>query len=268
MPSPNPLMVNLKAKKSQKDYAVTVSNLSFSYGPTLALQNISIKINQNVFLSIIGPNGGGKTTFLKLLLGLIEPDSGTIKIFSKSPKEARNLIGYVPQLSNFNRDFPATALDVVLTGLASSKPIFSKYSKEETDAAKTALNEAGMSEFAKRQISNLSGGQIQRVLIARALVRNPKILLLDEPLSNVDSKMQVSLYSLLKKLKKSMAIILVTHDLATTSSFVDEIACLNIKLFHHGDIEGGLKALHKSTSCPIELLAHGVPHRVLGERHV
>lgn len=261
-------MVELKSKTNSKKIAIEVSNLNFSYGPTPALKDVSIKIKQNVFLSIIGPNGGGKTTFLKLLLGLIEPDFGKIKIFSKSPKDARQLIGYVPQLSNFNRDFPATALDVVLTGLASSKPIFSNYSKEEIEKAKTALKEVEMFDFEKRQISKLSGGQTQRVLIARALVRNPKILLLDEPLANVDSKMQTSIYTLLKNLKNSMAIILVTHDLATTSVYVDEIACLNIKLFHHGGIEGGIKALQKSAGCPIELLAHGVPHRVIGEHHV
>jgi len=261
-------MIELKSKSVHKTPAIEVSNLNFSYGPTTALKDVSIKIKQNVFLSIIGPNGGGKTTFLKLLLGLFEPSSGEIKIFSKSPKDSRNLIGYVPQLSNFNRDFPATILDVVLTGLASSKPLFSNYSQSDIQRAKAALKQVAMSDFENRQLSQLSGGQAQRVLIARALVRNPKILLLDEPLSNVDSKMQISLYEILKQLQKSMTIILVTHDLATTSSYVDEIACLNIKLFHHGDIKGGIKALQDSASCPIELIAHGIPHRVLGERHV
>lgn len=253
----------------QKDrsFAIEIKNLSFSYGPTKALENINLRLKENIFLSIIGPNGGGKTTLFNLMLGLLEPDTGTIKIFSKNPKDARNLIGYVPQINDFNKDLPATALDVVLSALASKKSLMQKIDDADREYARESLKQVGMLEHQNRQISRLSGGQIQRVLIARALVRSPRILLLDEPVSNIDSKTQKSIYSLLKELKKNMTIIMITHDISTTSAYVDEVACLNVKMHHHGDVEGGLKALSKMSSCPVELLAHGVPHRVLGDHH-
>ncbi len=240
-------------------------NISFSYGKTQALENVSIRIKHRSFVSIMGPNGGGKTTFLKLILGIFQPDCGELKVFGLDPKDARKYIGYVPQINEFNKDFPATVLEVVLMGMSANKLFFKRYTKHEIQTAHECLRQVDMIELKDRQINQLSGGQIQRVLIARALARGPKILLLDEPISNVDSKMQKSIYALLKKLKQNMTIIIVTHDITTTSAYVDEIACLNVKLHHHGDITGAVNALSNMSNCPVEILAHGVAHRVLGE---
>lgn len=246
-------------------YAVEISGLNYSYLGQEALHEINLKVKNNKFLSIIGPNGGGKTTLLKIILGMLSPQSGSVKVFSKVPAEAREEIGYVPQINNFNRDIPATAFEVVISSLAASKAPFASYAQKEKDAAHEAIKQVGMREFEQKQMSELSGGQVQRILMARALVRNPRLLLLDEPVSSVDMKMQKSIYSLLRELKSKMAIIMVTHDVAATSSYVDEVACLNVKLHHHGDIKGGIEALSKISSCPVEILAHGIPHRVLGE---
>ncbi|MEM3506058.1 MAG: ABC transporter ATP-binding protein [Candidatus Bathyarchaeia archaeon] len=228
------------------------------------LENISLSIEQNDFLAIIGPNGGGKTTLLKVILGLINPNKGDVKVFGEEPQKARKLIGYVPQYTFFDRDFPISVFDVILMGRYGG--VFKNYSKEDKEATFNALKTVDMLEFKDRQIGKLSGGQLQRVFVARAIVREPKLLLLDEPMSSIDPGMQKSFYELLLKLKEKMAIVLVTHDISVISAYVEKIACLNRKLFYHGSIEAGLKKLEEVYQCPIELIAHGIPHRVLG-RH-
>ncbi|MHC1592874.1 MAG: metal ABC transporter ATP-binding protein [Methermicoccaceae archaeon] len=228
------------------------------------LEDVALSIRQNDFLAIIGPNGGGKTTLLKVILGLITPDKGEVKVFGKTPEEGRKLIGYLPQYTLFNPDFPVSVLDVVIMGRYNGT--FKSYSEKDKQIALDALKTVGMLEFKDRQIGRLSGGQIQRVFVARAIAREPKMLLLDEPMASIDPEMQKSFYNLLSELKKKMAIVLVTHDIGVVSVYVDEIACLNRKLFYHGAQEVGLKTLEEVYHCPVELIAHGrTPHRVLGE---
>lgn len=241
---------------------VSLKNVEVYFNSTPILESINLSIKQNDFLAIIGPNGGGKTTLLKVILGLIKPNKGEVKVFGKNPKEGRKLIGYLPQYTFFDPNFPISVFDVVLMGRY--KGIFRNYSKEDKNAALNALKTVDMLEFKDRQIGKLSGGQLQRIFVARAIVREPKLLLLDEPMTSIDPEMQKSFYELLLKLKKKMAIVLVTHDIGVVSTYVEKIACLNRRLFYHGPKEAGLKKLKEVYQCPIELIAHGVPHRVLG----
>jgi len=240
---------------------VCLKNVYVYFNKLPVLENINLSIKENDFLAIIGPNGGGKTTLLKVILGLIKPDKGEVKIFGKNPKEGRKLIGYLPQYTIFDPSFPASVFDVVVMGRY--KGTFKGYSKKDKEEALDALKTMGMLEFKDRQIGKLSGGQLQRVFIARAIARKPKLLLLDEPMASIDPEMQKSFYELLSKLKEKMAICLVTHDIGVVSVYVEEIACLNRRLFYHGPKEAGLKKLEDVYRCPVELIAHGVPHRVL-----
>lgn len=243
---------------------VSLKNIGVRFGDIPILEDINLSIMQNDFLAIIGPNGGGKTTLLKVILGLIKPNKGEVKVFGKNPKEGRKLIGYLPQYTFFDLNFPMSVFDVVLMGRYWR--IFRNYSKEDKKAAFNALKTVDMLEFKDRQIGKLSGGQLQRVFVARAIARQPKLLLLDEPMTSIDPEMQKSFYELLLNLKKKMAIVLVTHDISVVSAYVEKIACLNHRLFYHGPKEAGLKKLEEVYQCPIELIAHGVPHRIL-DRH-
>lgn len=246
--------------------AVEIKDVWVRYGNQIILEAVNLDLDKpEGLLGIIGPNGGGKTTFLKVLLGLLEPYRGSVKLFGKTPEKSRELIGYVPQYKRFDYDFPISVWEVVLTGRMSHAGFLKRYSQEDKDAASEALKTIEMLEFKDRQIGQLSGGQRQRVLIARALASHPKLLLLDEPDSGLDPHMQDELYRLLGRLKKDMAIVMVTHDLSAVSIYVDKIACLNRKLHYHNSKEIPVKDLEATYQCPVELIAHGIPHRVLGQ---
>ena len=242
---------------------VSLKNVSVNFGTVRVLSNINLSIQQNDFLAVIGPNGGGKTTLLKLLLGLVEPEEGEVKIFGKDPVEGRISIGYLPQYTFFDLSFPINVFDVVLMGRY--ERALKRYSKSDAEATTEALKGVGMLEFKDRQIGQLSGGQMQRIFVARAIVRNPKLLLLDEPTASIDTRMQRSFYEILLELNKSMAIIMATHDIGAVSTYVKEIACLNKRLFYHGSKEEGLKNPEVLYNCPVDLIAHGAPHRVFKE---
>lgn len=238
--------------------------VSFDTVPVLHAINLSIK--QEDFLGIIGPNGGGKTTLLKVILGLVKPDRGTASVFGGSPQQNRRFIGYVPQHNLFDRDFPISVQEVVLTGRNGQVDLMKHFTRQDREMVVNALNTVGMYDFKDRQIGKLSGGQQQRVFIARALVGEPKLLLLDEPTASVDSAMQTEFYEILERLKQRMAIVLVSHDISAISIYVDKIACLNNELVYHGIKEIGTEILEATYKCPVQLIAHGiVPHRVLKE---
>ncbi len=236
---------------------VKLENVFVRFDKKVVLQNINFSVEENDFLAIIGPNGGGKTTLLKLILGLVKPDKGKVEVFGDSPEKVRDLIGYVPQYTFFDRDFPISVFDVVLMGRY--RGVIKKYTDEDKNAVIEALKTMEILQLKDRQIGKLSGGQLQRVLVARAIVRNPKLLLLDEPTSNIDFEMQKLFYELLSKLKEKMAIILVTHDIGAISVYVEKIACLNQRLFYHGVVDKGLKELKESYQYPIELITHKFP---------
>ena len=244
--------------------ALDISNLNVFYGDDCALKDINLQVDEREFLAIIGPNGGGKTTLLKAILGLVTPDSGEIRIFGRSGEAARRSIGYVPQFSRFDRRFPISVEEVVLIGrLAGRSPWFSRFSRADRQLVDALLERLEIADLKHRQIGQLSGGQLQRVLIARALAVEPRILILDEPTASVDSASKTRIYDLLKELNREMTILIVTHDLSAVSSNIDKIACLNQQLFYHGrtELEAGL--VEKVYGCPVDLIAHGVPHRVL-----
>jgi len=227
------------------------------------LEEINLSIYGNEFLGIIGPNGGGKTTLLKVILGLIQPDKGEVNVFGKPPEEGGRFIGYVPQHSLFDREFPVSVLDVVLMGRTGKMGLFKRYSKEDVEISLNTLETVDMLKFRDRPIGRLSGGERQRVFIARALVSEPRLLLMDEPTTSVDKHLETGLYELLEDLKKEIAIVMVSHDIGAVSVHVDKIACLNHRLFYHDSKEITPEMLEETYLCPIELIAHGLPHRVL-----
>jgi len=244
---------------------VRIEDVWVHYDGVPALAGVNLSINQNELLGIIGPNGGGKTTLLKVILGLVRPSQGKVSILGNTPKRGRKFVGYVSQHSLFDRDFPISVWDVVQMGRLSQVGLFKRYSEEDCRVALQALETVEMAGFRDRQIGRLSGGQQQRVFIARALVSEPKILLLDEPMASVDTPMQTGFYELLERLKREMAIVLVSHDISAVSIYVDKIACLNRRLFYHNSKEITAEELEATYQCPVEMIAHGVPHRILRE---
>jgi len=233
------------------------------YNGVTVLEDITLSVQNRDFLGIIGPNGGGKTTLLKVILGLIKPNRGRVTVLGGPPEEGRRFIGYVPQLTQFDREFPATALDVVLMGRLGRKGLLRRYTEEDMEIAYKALESVEILDLKDRQVGKLSGGELQRVFLARALAADPKILLLDEPTASIDEPTKTELYELLKGLNREITIILVSHDIGVISSYVDKIACLNRRLFYHGSKEITAETIEETYRCPVELLAHGVPHRVL-----
>lgn len=215
---------------------IDIQNVSFSYNHSEVLEDISFTIEEEEFFGIIGPNAGGKSTLLKLILGLYKPNSGTLKVFGNDPEKVRGRIGYVPQHPGFKRDFPITVNEVVLLGQLG----MTMSSKQSGIHFKSAMNAVSLDDIANKQISTLSGGQLQRVLIGRALACAPEILILDEPTANIDIPTEENIFGLLKKYNEHMTIIVVSHDIAFISGYVDRVACLNQRLVCHRteDISG------------------------------
>ena len=244
---------------------VRLEDVWVHYDHVAVLEDVNLSIKQEDFLGIIGPNGGGKTTLLKVILGLVKPSSGKASILGGTPQRNRKFIGYVAQNSLFDRDFPISVQDVVLMGRYGRVGLVKRFSEDDKRAALEALQNVEMLDYKDKQIGKLSGGEQQRVLIARALVAKPWMLLLDEPTTGVDMPMQTEFYELLARLKHSMSIVLVSHDIGAVSVYVDKIACLNHRLYYHGSKEVGPDILEATYKCPIQMIAHGVPHRVLKE---
>ena len=250
---------------------VEIRNVSYAYNGDPVLQDVNLNIQHGDFIAMIGPNGGGKTTLLKIILGLISPDSGTVRVNGERAAKASCCIGYVPQNIDINRNFPISVMDVVLMGKLDPKRRWARKSAENRQEALAALDRLGMAPAADKKIGELSGGQRQRVFISRALVTAPKLLLLDEPTAGIDTKGQAEFYKLLKDLNSDITVVVVSHDLLVISRYVKSVACMNKRLHYHdhAEITGDmLEAMYCSVEevCPVELVAHGLPHRVL-HRH-
>ncbi|WP_347489236.1 ABC transporter ATP-binding protein [Desulfoscipio sp. XC116] len=244
--------------------AVHIDNLSVYYGQTPAITGVCLDVPDGEYLGIIGPNGGGKSTLLKAILNLVPISAGTVQIYGNNPSKNRAFIGYVPQSAVLNRKFPISLVEVVLTGrLKRGLVPFSAFTQQDKEKVYELLEKVGILNLANRQISELSGGEFQKMLIARALALNPRLLLLDEPTASVDAVSREQIYSLLSELNKNMTIILVTHDLLAVSSQVQSLACLNGQLIYHGEPELTENIVNSLYGCPVDLIAHGVPHRVL-----
>jgi len=240
-----------------QELLLEVKNLSFAYSKDLTLKNINFKLNRGDFFAITGPNGGGKSTLIKLILNLLKPKSGEI-IFSKNINNLLD-IGYVPQNTNINLEFPISVLDVVMMGNGSKhkklKSLFNVgYSNFEIECAKNSLKQVGMEEFINKKISQLSGGQRQRVMIARALCSHPKLLILDEPTSNIDIKGQKEIYKLLKKLNEHITILVVTHDLTVISNYANKVLYINQEGFMHNLYSKNFTLKPTGHFCEVELM--------------
>lgn len=242
------------------DVVLKFEHVSFAYSDEPVLEDVSFSIARGDFLGIVGPNGGGKTTLLKLALGLLPPDRGTITVLGQNPLHSRTRIGYVPQFTKVDLDFPISVMDVVLMGRLTAQRLFGRYSPADKAVALAAMEAVEIAELKDRPIGQLSGGQRQRVFIARALASEPEVLFLDEPTASVDSRVEKDLYELLKELNKKLTIVLVTHDLGVISAYVNKVACVNRRLVCHPIQALTHEVLLDIYNRPINVVMHG--HKV------
>jgi len=243
-----------------------IKNLSAGYENSLVLKNIDFQVHDTDFIGIIGPNGGGKTTLIKAILGLIKPIEGNILYhFPGKERDFRKYIGYLPQQNVIDKKFPISVREVVLSGLTTQKRLIFRFSSTEKKKADELIEKSGLKSITRKPVGELSGGQLQRVFLARAVIANPSLLILDEPSTYVDNRAEFELYETLKELNKKIAILLVSHDIGTISSYIKTIACVNGNLHYHPSNEINAEELNVF-NCPVEIIAHGpVPHRVLKE---
>jgi zinc transport system ATP-binding protein len=236
-------------------------SVSVAYGSNTALQDADLKVYDNDFIGVIGPNGGGKTTLLKVILGLVKPFKGEL-VFNQQLL-GRNKIGYLPQMSTGDNNFPVTVKDVVLSGLMMQKGVISGMSSSDKKRASQVIEELGLPGLSDSPLSELSGGQLQRVFLGRAVIGDPRLLLLDEPGNFVDANFENDFYEKLRGLNRRMAIMMVSHDVGTISAHIKSFACINRQLHYHPSSEITNEEL-MAYGCPIQLITHGeVPHTVL-----
>lgn len=241
-----------------------ISEVSASYNGNFVLENISINVREKDFIGIIGPNGGGKTTLLKVILGLVKPVVGKV-VFNKDLLDYSN-IGYLPQISEGDITFPLSVKDVIMSGLMHNKGVAGRMSKTDFLKAEEVIEKLGIKKLRNVRLSEMSGGELQRVYLGRAIVASPKLLLLDEPGNFIDSSFEQNFYDMLKELNKTITILMVSHDVGTISAYVKSFACVNKSLHYHDSGKITNEQL-KGYGCPIQLIAHGdVPHTVL-ENH-
>lgn len=242
---------------------IELKNVWAGYNGRMILENINLSVFEKDFIGIIGPNGGGKSTLLKVILNLLDISKGTINYYENTKEITEMRFGYLPQIISFDTKFPINVMDVALSGLMNKQKLIKRFTSKEKESAEALLHKFGVYKYKNRPIGELSGGQIQRVLLSRALISNPSVLLLDEPNTFVDSNFEQELYDQLVELNKNIAIIIVSHDLGMVSAKVKTIACVNQTLHYHPSNEINNEVL-KSYNCPIDLITHGhVPHRVL-----
>ena len=243
---------------------IQISDLYAAYEEKTVLSHVDLTVYEQDFLGIIGPNGGGKTTLIKCILGLHQPQKGKIH-FYKNGKEVPEInMGYLPQYNHIDKKFPISVYEVILSGLSKQKSIFQRYSNEQHELVRQMIIQMGLEGMDKRAIGELSGGQLQRALLGRALVSNPEVIILDEPNTYIDKRFEAKLYSLLEEINKERAIILVSHDIGTILKNVKTIACVNETVHYHPHTEVPTEWLEEHFGCPIEMLGHGsFPHRVL-----
>nr|WP_320113904.1 ABC transporter ATP-binding protein [uncultured Desulfuromonas sp.] len=236
--------------------AIALDNVSFSYDDRLILENIDLTLDTSDFLGIVGPNGGGKSTLLKLMLGLLQPDSGQVRVFGQTPEQARTRLGYVPQFATFDSAFPISVQDTVLQGRLGKTPTLLGYSRHDREIAEQAMREADILDLHKRPMTALSGGQRQRVLIARALACEPDVLLLDEPTANIDPHHGENFFDLLHHLHERIAIVLVSHDVGFVSRCVTRVACLNRTLVCHSTSPVDSDTIKHLYATPVSMVHH------------
>ena len=248
----------------KEEAIISIKNMWAGYESDMVLEDVSFEMFPRDYIGLIGPNGGGKTTLIRVILGLLKPDRGSISVMGEDPKKGRSQIGYVSQFQVEDKHFPINVWDVVSMGRLQRR-LFNnlRLTTEDKEEIEQALRETGMLDFRKQNMNELSGGQRQRVFISRALVTQPKLLLLDEPTSSVDSRSSHQLYDLLAELNDHLAILLISHDLTAISTYVKTVGCVNRRLVYQGTKEITNEMLETAYECPVDLIAHGHPHRVL-----
>ncbi len=237
--------------------AVALEGLSFAFPQgEPVLENVSLTVGPRDFVSVVGPNGGGKTTLLRLILGLLEPTRGTVRVFGRPPAAARRLIGYMPQHPQHDPHFPVSVRDVVLMGRLAAAHPRGPFGRADKEAAVRALGEVGLDDLRHRPFAELSGGQRQRVLIARALACEPRLLLLDEPTANLDLHVEGELYDLLKELNRRLAVVLVSHDLGFVSGYVRTVVCVKRRVMVHPTSEITGEIIREMYGADVRLVRH------------
>ena len=264
---------------------IEIKNLSAGYDSRTVLRNVNLTVYDRDFLGIIGPNGGGKTTLIKCILGLLKPTTGEIlyRVTTASNNNPAFLdnsatnsqfstlnsqfsMGYLPQYNSIDRKFPITVEEVILSGLSSQKSLISRFTATHREKARQVIARMGLEGLEKRAIGALSGGQLQRALLGRAIISDPALVVLDEPSTYIDKRFEARLYELMAEINHDCAIILVSHDIGTVLQQVKSIACVNETLDYHPDTGVSEEWLERNFNCPIELLGHGaLPHRILAE---
>ncbi len=235
---------------------IVLDRVGFRYDELPVLEDICLTVRQKDFLGIVGPNGSGKSTLLKLILGLLSPQQGRIEVFGADPVDSRLRIGYVPQFATFDRNFPITVLDTVLQGRLGISPALFGYRRADREGARRALAEVDILELQQRPLTALSGGQLQRVLIARALACRPEVLILDEPTAHIDPRVEEGVFELLKRLNERMTVIVVSHDVGFITRYITRVACLNRRLVCHPATELTGKMIEELYGGPLKLVRH------------
>lgn len=235
---------------------INISRLNFSYGAAPVLKDINLSIAVGEFFGLIGPNAAGKSTLIKLLMGLLQPDAGEVKVLGKSPERSRGKIGYVPQHASFPRNFPITVAEVVMLGRLAGNGDWGGFGRADRAAAQAALETVAIGGLAARPIASLSGGQLQRMLLARALVCQPEVLLLDEPTANIDVRAEENIFALLKRFSDAMTIIVVSHDVAFISGYVQRVGCLNQTLACHETESIDGKTIEELYGASVRMIDH------------
>jgi len=249
------------------DIVVDLRNVWFSYDGNPVLREVTLAVGKRDFLAVIGPNGGGKTTLLKLILGRLKPSRGTVTVFGKHAGEAALRIGYVPQDTSGGEGVPVTAADVVMMGRLGRGSRFGRPTDRDDDIVRTSLETAGVADLSNRRIGECSGGQRQRVYIARALATEPDMLVLDEPTANIDLDGQIRMYELLGRLNETMTVMVATHDVTGVLGFARSMAYVNGKLHVHEAPDMTPELLERISGAPLERLCPvEVIARILGER--
>jgi zinc transport system ATP-binding protein len=244
---------------------ISIQHLWAGYDREAILEDINLSVKEQDFIGIIGPNGGGKTTLFRVLLGLVPPQRGRVRVLDRNVKQGRRYIGYVPQAIAFDRDFPINVRDVVRMGRLGKGHLLRRYSDRDDAKVEQALRQVELLDLSDRPIAELSEGQQQRVYIARALATEPKILLLDEPTTSLDRQVSANIYELLEQLNEFVTILTISHDIGAVSSHIKTVGCLNKRLYYHGNNQITREMLETAYGGSVEQIVHTVPQRILAE---
>ncbi len=244
---------------------VELQGVDLSLQGQVILDGVDLRVQAGDFLGVLGPNGGGKSMLVKVMLGLCPPNRGTVRLFGLPPEQAHGRVGYVPQFASFDRQYPISVLEAVLMGRLRPGKTFRSLAADDLAAARRALKRLDMLDLESRQVGRLSLGQLQRVLVARALAVEPELLVLDEPTASLDPGSGSGVYQVLQELSKDTTILLVSHDLGVVSSLVRSIACVNRRLYYHGAPEITREVFEESYGCPVGFVTHRHEHLFLEE---